>query len=404
MWAPGKNPGESDEPRRSAQAGGGAAAGPSGAPKEKKQSKGGRQVRCSLARCHSAFPLSCARCAFLSQGARLDATALLLQLEMLARAAAAADEAEKGAMAKSGSGGGKAKGGESEEEKEEEGDEDGGDAEPTRQRGRGYSESWNKAPLAQRFGKFRRAAAGGAACSSPGRTGLAGAPPVSHIPLSRARAVATPAGPRSEEEKNAIVEAVRVYAEEHDLSRDDLSWLVATKKARRRKASPLITVCPSFGDRNRPAEAPALPLPLPSQGTDGGGAGASRGSKAWLEIAAAAPHRSPKQVFAWGARHFHPDSRKGRWSEEEDEQLKKCDEPLGGEAAGADTAVAPVLAVLSWVRACLLSAQARGGEGATVDGDRQGDREDAPDLCRQVCSGEELPRAAPPHSPPSLRC
>lgn len=75
-----------------------------------------------------------------------------------------------------------------------------------------------------------------------------------------------------------------------------------------------VPLCPIKRDHGRIFFRNVLP-----QGTTK----AERGGNVWLDIAGALPHRSPKQVWAWGTRHFHPDNHKGKWSAEEDAELTR---------------------------------------------------------------------------------
>jgi Myb-like DNA-binding protein REB1 len=47
------------------------------------------------------------------------------------------------------------------------------------------------------------------------------------------------------------------------------------------------------------------------------------GKDVWNELAAALPHRSPKQVWAYGNRHWNPGNFKGPWTAVEEEMLRQ---------------------------------------------------------------------------------
>ena len=98
-------------------------------------------------------------------------------------------------------------------------------------------------------------------------------------------------GPFSKAENNTIREQVAEFARKRGLSTDDYSWLTPTGAGQRSKETLGI----------------------------------------WKFVAAALPQRTIKSVAAAGNRMFHPEANKGRWSTEEDEELRQAVASLGNQ-------------------------------------------------------------------------
>ncbi len=92
--------------------------------------------------------------------------------------------------------------------------------------------------------------------------------------------------PCSAEEKEALDDAIMVYARENGLDEDNLEWLFHTR-AKGKELS-----------------------------------GSERA--VWLELARSTPHRSPRQVWGHATRRLHAGRGPGEWTQDDKDRLREC--------------------------------------------------------------------------------
>jgi hypothetical protein len=93
----------------------------------------------------------------------------------------------------------------------------------------------------------------------------------------------------SRDEVAALDAAIGAYARQNGLSETSFEWLFNTRGG------------------------------VPGDAGNGG-----RLQRVWYDLAAATPHRSPKQVWAHATRRLHEAKGQGRWTADETEQLAGC--------------------------------------------------------------------------------